>query len=379
VTGNQSVHSGVRDPKPVSLAHSTVSPSTDREAFASRNSGNTRVQNVSSFGKFWAQNCDLAAEDEEEELPMPMKEELIEAAEQAGFSIQDLIQAENELEGMEKVCFSSPSVDLRCPLSSKIVKAIIREKSLKHKGRPWQGSLPKPRISLPKTLGDAVIKNSYVRLLGGQLVPKSFKMALPSTIHGGNVGTMPNSQADQREEWLPLPNFVQLKGRTAKLAPDTVHVQNSNSEGGFHGSGRVLIVNGKRQAWFHPSKDLNVLFSRAGPKPRGFKASLTDRPNPKRSFTPQLSNQRRRTYVEELKIEGAGGGRGFGAGRREEDDRERQREFGNQAAGGNSVSAGDRRPSSPGRAQLRYNPGHDRGSSLRRLCSGMAMATASRL
>jgi hypothetical protein len=90
------------------------------------------------------------------------------------------------------------------------------------------------------------------------------------------VGTMQNSQADQREEWPPLPN-LEPKGRTTTLAPDSVHeVQNSKSKRDIHGSGRVRIINGKRQAWFHPSKGLNVLFSRAGPKPRGFKAFLTD-------------------------------------------------------------------------------------------------------
>jgi hypothetical protein len=44
-----------------------------------------------------------------------------------------------------------------------------------------------------------VIKNPYIRLRGGQLVPKSFKMALPSTIHGVGVGTKLNSQGDQEE------------------------------------------------------------------------------------------------------------------------------------------------------------------------------------
>jgi hypothetical protein len=123
-----------------------VSASSDRDASPLRDPGNTCAQSVSPFGKFWASSVDLA--DEDEELQTPTKEEIIAAAAQAGLSVQDLIQAENEIESMEKVCFSSPSsADFRCPLSSRIVKAIIREKSLKHQGRPWQGSLPKPRIS----------------------------------------------------------------------------------------------------------------------------------------------------------------------------------------------------------------------------------------
>jgi hypothetical protein len=107
-------------------------------------------------------------------------------------------------------------------LSSKIIKAIVRAKSLKHHGKPWQGSLPKSRISPSRTLGNAVIKNSYIRLRGGQMIPKYFKMSLPSMNHSFNEDTTPIKQSDQAKEWSPLPNHVAMQERKATLAPEPV-------------------------------------------------------------------------------------------------------------------------------------------------------------
>jgi hypothetical protein len=56
-------------------------------------------------------------------------------------------------------------------MTKKIVNAIAKDRSLKQHGKPWKGSLPKPGIFPLKTLSDAVIKNSYKRRQGGQLVP----------------------------------------------------------------------------------------------------------------------------------------------------------------------------------------------------------------
>jgi hypothetical protein len=124
------------------------------------------------FGRFWAQG---------EEISTPTMEEMITAASRKGFTIEELIKAE-ELLAAEKVSFQSPSSsDFRCPLSTKIIKAVTHERSLKYKVKPWTGPLPKPRVSSPKTLGDAVITNSRIRLRGGQTVPMLFKMSLPST------------------------------------------------------------------------------------------------------------------------------------------------------------------------------------------------------
>jgi hypothetical protein len=90
---------------------------------------------------------------------------------------------ETELQELSEVRqLSTYSLHARYPQAGRIIRAIIREKSLKHHTKPWSGPLPRPRISPPRTLGDAVIKNSYLRLKGGRLMPQSFKMALPSMI-----------------------------------------------------------------------------------------------------------------------------------------------------------------------------------------------------
>jgi hypothetical protein len=80
----------------------------------------------SSFGKFWARTNDQPDEDEEEEITTPNNEEFIAAAARAGFQLEDLIQAENEIAAVEKVSLSSPSsTDFRCPLSCKIIDAMV--------------------------------------------------------------------------------------------------------------------------------------------------------------------------------------------------------------------------------------------------------------
>jgi hypothetical protein len=131
-----------------------------------------KLDETSSFEKFWATSEDQSDDDcEEAEIIMPTKEELISMAACIGFQVKDLILAEDEIATVGTVSFSSPSsAGFKCPLASKIINAIVRDRSLKNQGRPWKESLPKPRISPPKTLGNAMIKNSYMRLRGGQLI-----------------------------------------------------------------------------------------------------------------------------------------------------------------------------------------------------------------
>jgi hypothetical protein len=181
-------------------------------------------------------------------------------------------------------------------------------------------------------------------------MPKSFKMALPSMMHGYKEDIMSVSKYDQREEWPPLLNLSEPNARRAISAPEmTPAVQNSKTKLDRCDRGRVLNVNGKHRAWFQPSKGLNILFSRVRPKPHGIKTSIKEKLNPNRSPTLQPLSHQGRTYAEALKMEGAGSGRGFGNGRREEDDRDRQHEHGNQNAGGGNVNPGDRLPFNPGR------------------------------
>jgi hypothetical protein len=182
----------------------TSTPASTSYAATSSSScdpGNSRAALDLPSGKFWASSVESESDEEIEGfLVTPTKDEVVEASARVGFAVQDLVHAEEELASMNKVATSRSSVDLRCPLSSKIVKATVQDKSLKQRGKPWQGALPKPRISPPKTLGDAVIKNLVIRLRGGQLLPKSFKMALPSTNQGTKEVSEYVSKEDQKEQ-----------------------------------------------------------------------------------------------------------------------------------------------------------------------------------
>jgi hypothetical protein len=106
---------------------------------ASAKAGNSSLSNVnfgSNFGRFWVSNFDQS-DDNEEEVQTPTREEFIGTVAIAGYNMQDLIRAEEEIASMEKVCFLTPSsAEFRCPLSTKIVKAIVRGQSLKHHGTP---------------------------------------------------------------------------------------------------------------------------------------------------------------------------------------------------------------------------------------------------
>jgi hypothetical protein len=111
---------------------------------------------------------------EEDEILTPATEEFITAASHNGLSIEELLQAEAELQEVGKVSHPSPdSADFCCPRASKIIRAITRDKSLKHQVKPWKGPLPEQRVSPPQTLGHAVIKNSCIKLKGGRMMPKS--------------------------------------------------------------------------------------------------------------------------------------------------------------------------------------------------------------
>jgi hypothetical protein len=98
--------------------------------------------------------------------------------------VEELLLTEAELHDVGKTSQSSPgSTEFRWPRATKIIGEIARGKSLKHQLKPWNDTLPKPRISPPRTLGDAVIKNSCIRLRGGRLIPQLLKMALSSTTY----------------------------------------------------------------------------------------------------------------------------------------------------------------------------------------------------
>jgi hypothetical protein len=103
-----------------------------------KTSSSLKLDNNSAFGRFWTSLDDQSDEDDEEEvMNTPTKEEFIAAAARSGIQFEDLIHADNEIAAAEKVSFSSPSsAGFKCPLASKIVNTIVRDRSLKHHGRP---------------------------------------------------------------------------------------------------------------------------------------------------------------------------------------------------------------------------------------------------
>jgi hypothetical protein len=123
--------------------------------------------------------------------------------------MDDLIRADKELHDAEKVGFQKPtSFECRCPLATKIIKAIVRNGSLKNRVKPWQGPLPKARVSPPKTLGDALIKNARIRVRGGQSIPMSFKMVLPSTTDETGHGQMLSQSSKDSTNSDPWPSLL---------------------------------------------------------------------------------------------------------------------------------------------------------------------------
>jgi hypothetical protein len=66
-----------------------------------------------------------------------------------------------------------------------------------------------------------------------------------------------------------------------------------------------MIVNGSKKAWFYPSKGLNELFYRAGKVAMSnTKVATSKSPNPipKPLKATPVNSQRRRSYVEVLKM-----------------------------------------------------------------------------
>jgi hypothetical protein len=77
------------------------------------------------LGRFWAP---LKESDDEADIATPTTEELISAASREGFTIEELVMADAELEAAEKVSLPTPSsFNFRCPLANKIVKALSRD------------------------------------------------------------------------------------------------------------------------------------------------------------------------------------------------------------------------------------------------------------
>jgi hypothetical protein len=159
---------------PVTTINSPKRPHASSSTMRRRIKGNELpVGSQSAPGGDWQSRlskfCALADENsdddetKEKEISTPTREDFIDAASKMGFTLQDLIQAETELNDVTQV--SSPSLsrpDSCCPTANRIINAMVNDASQKRAMKPWKGPLPKPRISPQRTLGDALIKTTFI-------------------------------------------------------------------------------------------------------------------------------------------------------------------------------------------------------------------------
>jgi hypothetical protein len=132
--------------------------------------------------KFWAQPGDQENSDEEE--PEPSTPEFIKEAAQAGFSLDQLIRAEQSLNSGK----TSTSEDLRLPKA--ILSTLVQRKFA---GVPCQDPLPEPRVSPPRTLGDALAKATHQK--------SGSRRGSVSSVSSGSRSPAYHSQA-KKEEFL---------------------------------------------------------------------------------------------------------------------------------------------------------------------------------
>ena len=128
--------------------------------------------------KFWAQPGDQDQSDEDE--TRPSTPEFIEEAAHAGFSLDQLIRAEQSLNSGK-----TPTSEDLC-LSKAIIHTMVQRKFA---GVPWQGPLPEPRVSPPRTLGDALAKATH----------RKSSSRLGSSVSSGSLSPAYRSQAKKRE------------------------------------------------------------------------------------------------------------------------------------------------------------------------------------
>jgi hypothetical protein len=227
-----------------------------------------------------------------------------------------------------------------------------------------------------------VIKNSHIRLRGGQRVPMSFKMKLPSTT---KVSISSPAPKDTRIEWPVLSQIQSAKNKAVIPVSSEqdlsltnspgIQTQNSNIKMGHELSmhqgrhRRILIKNGEYKAWFYPSKGLNELFALMGGQPKNsdIKDTASLNPSPVSQPPSPPNTQQRLTYAEILKMaSGHNKAQGHDDGREADGVRDRiasgNINSGNGVSGPMNPGTGAQRGFHPGRQhQVGFNPGHARG------------------
>ncbi|CAN6361771.1 unnamed protein product [Urochloa humidicola] len=275
------------------------------------------VERINS--KFWARedsDSDSSVDEEliAEDISTP---EFIAEAAAAGFSWQELQQAERELASPEVSSKSGIEETRSLPsLASRIVSALVQRKT---ENRPWKGPLPPPRVSPPRTLGDAFASARRIKLTSSQwdnsVLPADSKhsqsLNRKQRSHSLDDKQQHGFASDNRftriQRLEPLPFCLSPansgdEDRSARLSQgvsndgeqveaDITEIQSRgflNSKQNLipreEKSGQVLIGPGR---WFRPTPGLVSLFARTGTysrqKPKNTKVQLACEP-PRRTY-----------------------------------------------------------------------------------------------
>ena len=203
--------------------------------------------------KFWAQSSVSNLTDlDDEDLSTP---EFINQATAVGFSLDQLCIAEKALDS-SNVNPCSSDVNLAKSIVSKLVQS-------KCAGAPWKGPLPPPRVSPPRTLGDALAKAAYQRrspILERSSYSGDVRLSVFTPKSGKNFSNKFEKQyPTSKEKFLDFPPLSPARCTGPTMGCDR------RSLGGPKQCPKIFLGPGKV---FRPTKGLCALFARTGMRPR---------------------------------------------------------------------------------------------------------------
>lgn len=119
-----------------------------------------------SISRFWGygDECNEDYLQESESVETPSKSLIVKKAYMAGYSFQDLVQADRYLDS-STISAQVSAIETPSDLGSKgkFVRNLLTDlvTNKKKTGKPWQGPLPAPRISPPLTLADCPFRVNH--------------------------------------------------------------------------------------------------------------------------------------------------------------------------------------------------------------------------
>jgi hypothetical protein len=191
--------------------------------------------------KFWVAGDDDESSNEEETTTRTLVDEAI----AAGFTIEQIRQAEDEQLYPASVSSEVSAKAKEGSLSTKIVQLWTANR--KSKVKPWCGPLPSPRQSPLRTFGDAMAKAKITpkkkgpepyamkdhhrgcSLLMDRMASRSYPAKSGQGLRGGNGDPRPYSD----ERWLepPVIRTVQLLTHSKDAAPAADSISNLDRQG----------------------------------------------------------------------------------------------------------------------------------------------------